>query len=213
MAKKTIVPLDELHIDDTNAREHNERNRADIKRSLEKFGAARSIVVDADGVVRAGNGTLEEARRAGITEALVIETDGKRLVVVKRGNWSKLEAEGDAVADNGIGDTSEWDLKLLQARMIHLKEASVDLNDLGWMPHEADPLLHAEWQPETPDDSTGDDDVGGRNPRKVNFSETEWAALNAAVAKFRIERKDVTLMPGPLVEALCMKYVNGEVSL
>jgi ParB-like chromosome segregation protein Spo0J len=39
------VPLDELHLDPVNAREHGDRNMASIRASLARFGQAEPLVV------------------------------------------------------------------------------------------------------------------------------------------------------------------------
>lgn len=117
----TVVALDTLTPSPVNARRRNAKARTALDGSLETFGAARSIVVDGDGVVRAGDGTLDAARAAGITEALIIETEGDRLVVVKRKDWSVREAIAYALADNRTSDLSEWDADMLE----------VVLEDLG----------------------------------------------------------------------------------
>src|SRR3954469_25269728 len=67
------VSIDSLHIDPANVRVHDERNKSTIRASLARFGAGRSIVLDRNNVVRAGNGTLEQARQAGFDEVLVVE--------------------------------------------------------------------------------------------------------------------------------------------
>jgi DNA modification methylase len=81
---------------------------------------ARSLVMDADGMIRAGNGTLEAARAAGITEAIVVETDGTQLVVVKRPDWSTEKALAYALSDNRTGELSEWDADALAASLAEL---------------------------------------------------------------------------------------------
>jgi len=62
------IDINEIHADPANVRRHPERNLASIKASLARFGQQRPIVVDGNGVVRAGNGTLEAARQLGWTE-------------------------------------------------------------------------------------------------------------------------------------------------
>lgn len=54
-----------------------------LDRSLEKFGAGRSILVDKHGMVVAGNKTLELAVEQGF-KSVVVPSDGTKLVVVQR---------------------------------------------------------------------------------------------------------------------------------
>src|SRR5262249_46324156 len=56
------VPIDSVHPDPANVRLHDERNLEAIKSSLARFGQQKPIVVDRQGVVRAGNGTHAAAK-------------------------------------------------------------------------------------------------------------------------------------------------------
>ena len=53
--------LADLIPDPRNAREHNPRNIGMIVDSLHQVGAARSIVIDENNVILAGNGVVEAA--------------------------------------------------------------------------------------------------------------------------------------------------------
>ena len=130
--------MEEIKFDKRNYRLHNDENKRVIKKSLKELGAGRSIVIDNDGEIIAGNGVYEQAKKLGI-KTKIIETDGSELVVVKRTDL----ATGDdkrkklALADNAASDTSEW----------------------------ADDLLREDWTPEVladfgvvlPDDNTDED--------------------------------------------------------
>ena len=67
--------ISELKNDPANARKHSPRNLKAIRDSLDVFGQQKPIVVDARGVVIAGNGTLEAARDLGWDEIDVAVTD------------------------------------------------------------------------------------------------------------------------------------------
>lgn len=111
------VALADLAPDPGNVRRHPARNVQATNGSVKRFGAARSIVIDGKGVVRAGNATLEAARSAGIKRARVIDADGTELIVVRRKDWTDQEARAYAVADNRAGDLSEWDDAALLAQL------------------------------------------------------------------------------------------------
>ena len=117
----------EIKFDKRNYRKHDKKNKSLIKKSLEKFGAGRSIVVDAEGEIIGGNGVYEQAQKLGL-KTKIVETDGSELVVVKR---TDLKTDDDkrkalAVMDNSTSDTSEFDFELLTA------DFSVDeLEDFG----------------------------------------------------------------------------------
>lgn len=101
----------EIKFDKRNYRKHSDSNKRKIKKSLQECGAGRSVLVDADDTLIAGNGVFEQAQAMGIPTR-VIETDGTELVVVKR---TDLRTDDDkrkllAMADNATSDNVEWDL-------------------------------------------------------------------------------------------------------
>ena len=101
--------------DEHNYRKHSEENKRRIRKSIDEAGIGRSVVVDADGVLIAGNGVASVID--GDTPVRVIETDGTELVVVKRTDLH----EGDerrkklALADNATSDEVEWDMEAIEA--------------------------------------------------------------------------------------------------
>ena len=105
--------LDQLKPDCKNARRRTDRSTELIKESLQRFGAARSIVIDEENRILAGNGTIEGAKAAGIKNLRVIETDGTEIIAVKRTGLSEEEKVGLAIADNRTADLSEWDQEML----------------------------------------------------------------------------------------------------
>ncbi len=78
----TVVPVDSLISDAANVRRRDDRANRAIDASLAQFGPARSIVVDGQQIVRAGNGTLERFARAGGTEVLLVKPKPGQLVAV-----------------------------------------------------------------------------------------------------------------------------------
>lgn len=104
-----------IKYDHRNFRKHSDKNKAMIRKSLEELGAGRSVVVDADDELIAGNGVYEQAEALGLG-VKVVETDGSELVVVKR---TDLHAEDEkrkrlAFADNATSDRVEWDFDALK---------------------------------------------------------------------------------------------------
>jgi len=81
---EATVPLSSLRLDPRNARRHGEANVGMMVASLEQVGAGRSIVIDENDVILAGNGIVEAAGKAGIERVQVVEADGKTLIAVRR---------------------------------------------------------------------------------------------------------------------------------
>jgi len=111
------MPISQLILDDKNANKGTKRGRELLGESLEKYGAGRSVVVDRNNRVIAGNKTVEAARAAGLESITVIETDGTSLVAVQRGDLDlrkDKKARELAVADNRVGELDlEWSPEVL----------------------------------------------------------------------------------------------------
>jgi hypothetical protein len=124
------IDLSELIPDPKNARSHPDENKKAIESSLQRFGAARSIVIDKDGVVRAGSGTLEAASKAGISKVRVIESDGTEIVAVMRSDWSEEECVGYGIADNRTAELAVWEIENLKDLICDLEDVSI--SDIGF---------------------------------------------------------------------------------
>lgn len=116
-----------IHKDKRNYRIHNEKNLSLIERSMRECGGGRSILVDGQDEIIAGNGAYQTAEKLGIP-LRVIETDGTELIAVKR---TDLETESTkrkrlAVLDNSTSDTSKFNYELLREDL-----QISDLEDFG----------------------------------------------------------------------------------
>lgn len=100
----------EITFDKRNYRKHSDKNKKLIRKSLTECGAGRSVLVDKDGCLIAGNGVYEQAEKMGI-KTRVVETDGTELVVVKRTDIGTDDPKRKtlALADNATSDNVEWD--------------------------------------------------------------------------------------------------------
>ena len=104
------VTVASLLFDPANVRKHGERNLDAIKASLARFGQQKPIVVDADGIVRAGNGTLMAAKALGWDEIEIVRT-----------NLRGAEATAYAIADNRTAELAEWDEGALAEQLAALQ--------------------------------------------------------------------------------------------
>jgi site-specific DNA-methyltransferase (adenine-specific) len=109
-----MASIDDLKSDHKNARRRTDRSSSLIAESLKRYGAARSIVIDEDGRILAGNGTVEGAKKAGIGKLRIIETEGDELIAVRRSGLTEDQKVGLALADNRSSDLSEWDNDMLR---------------------------------------------------------------------------------------------------
>ena len=109
-----MTSINSLHSDHKNARKRTDQSAKLIEESLKRYGAARSIVIDEDNRILAGNGTIEGAKAAGIKNVRIIETDGTEVIAVKRTGLTEDEKVGLALADNRTSDLSDWDQEMLR---------------------------------------------------------------------------------------------------
>ena len=110
---KEIKTAADLIQDEHNYRKHSDANKARIKKSIDEAGLGRSVVIDADGVLVAGNGVQQVIDKD--TPVRVIETDGTELVVVKRTDLHTGDPRRKtlALADNATADDVEWDFEAI----------------------------------------------------------------------------------------------------
>ena len=99
---KDIKTLADLTPDGENFNKHTEFGSKLLEDSLRKFGAGRSVLVDKDGNIIAGNGVVETAAGIGMDDVVVVKTDGTKLVVVQRTDLELDTPQGRelALADN-----------------------------------------------------------------------------------------------------------------
>ena len=111
-----MAKLEELKFDDKNFNKHNEYGMSLLEKSLRELGAGRSILIDKDNNIIAGNGIAEVAGQVGLDNVKIIETDGTELIAVKRTDMSLDSKEGRemALADNATASVDlTWDEELL----------------------------------------------------------------------------------------------------
>jgi DNA modification methylase len=109
-----VTSINNLLPDHKNARRRTDRSASLIKESIDRYGAARSIVIDEDNRILAGNGTIEAAKAAGIKNVRIIESDGTEVIAVRRTGLTEDEKIGVALSDNRSSDLSEWDQEMLR---------------------------------------------------------------------------------------------------
>ena len=119
--KSTIeaVTLADIQPDAHNANRGTERGTFMIRRSLEKLGAGRSILLDSKGRIIAGNKTAEAAGDIGLDDVIIVRTRGDKLVAVLREDLDLDDPAGQArelaYADNRAGQVSlDWEPAVIQ---------------------------------------------------------------------------------------------------
>ncbi len=110
------LPVQSLRFDPENARKHADRDLTAIKNSLKRFGQQRPILVDGDGIVRAGNGTLAAAKQLGWESISVVRT-----------KLTGADAVAYAIADNRTAELSQWDRDVLWSNLDAIQSCDPNL--------------------------------------------------------------------------------------
>ena len=111
------VKIDTLIPDDLNANKGTEYGAHLIEKSLTELGFGRSILIDKNNRIIAGNKTIEGAGAIGLENVVVVETTGDTIVAVKRTDIDLDSPQGRslALADNATAQANlEWDNVAIQ---------------------------------------------------------------------------------------------------
>jgi len=103
-----------------------------LKRSIEKYGFNVPLVVDKSGEIITGHTRYKAAKELGL----------KSVPCVRKEDLSKKEIKEYRIADNKVGELSEWDEPLLKIEFEELKDLGSELGDLGFNDSEIDDLLN-----------------------------------------------------------------------
>jgi ParB-like chromosome segregation protein Spo0J len=132
--KELVINVNEIKLDDQNARKHPDRNLKALKSSLRQFKQRKPIVVqkNAEGelICRAGNGTLMATR--------ALKREYIAAVIIEEGD---SQAKAYAIADNRTNELSEWDDFQLADNINDILSNDIDLDAVGYTDKEFDKML------------------------------------------------------------------------
>jgi DNA modification methylase len=137
--KLQTVLIGKISLDPANVRTHDEKNINAIVASLKRFGQQKPIVLDSNNIVRAGNGTLEAAKRLGWKTIKAVKSE-----------LQKEELIAYAIADNRTAELADWDDEALTQQLLILDD---ELRDIAYLDFEmpADNIEPNEKDDEVPD--------------------------------------------------------------
>lgn len=156
MTDDKTISIEELAQDAHNFNRGNEQGQQLMTRSFQELGAGRSILVDKNGNIIAGNKSQQAAIAAGIKRVRVIETDGTELVAVKRTDVDINSAEGRKMAylDNLTTQVNlTWDkaeIESVEADVdgFAISDYGIDLGFSDADPDEADKVEEDDFDPD-----------------------------------------------------------------
>lgn len=129
--EKKFSSIRDLIPDDFNPNQGSPRGSWMLEESMRNLGSGRSIVVDKNGKVIAGNKSLQAARDAGLDEEiLVVRSQGHQLLVHVR---EDLDLDNDplarelSIADNRCAEVGiTWDKEVLKQIKENAQEVKVE---------------------------------------------------------------------------------------
>lgn len=108
--------ITDLHFDDKNHNKGNVKGNKLLEKSITKLGFGRSILLDKENNIIAGNKAAEKAGELGFNKVRIIETDGTEIIAVKRTDVKLNSKKGRelAIADNQTAKAGiEFDFDVL----------------------------------------------------------------------------------------------------
>lgn len=134
--------LDDLKHTEKNVRIHSEQQIRELKRSLEKFGQTRALVVDENNVILIGNGLYEAMVSLGYQEASVYvktelsENDKKKLMIADNKTYAlgidNLDTLNEFLEElQGDLDIPGYDEEILQQMVADADEVTEKISEYG----------------------------------------------------------------------------------
>ena len=166
-----------------------------VAASIREFGFRQPIVVDADNVVIVGHVRLRAAKKLGLSSVPVHVAS----------NLTPTQVKAYRLLDNRSAQEVQWDLELLGAELLELKDLEIDMVLTGFNPHELDTLLlpavdekadNAPPLPEVAVTKPGDLWLCGDPPRQHRVLCGD-ATSPEAVARLLGERKPMLMVTDP----------------
>jgi DNA modification methylase len=119
MAKQSNK-ISDLIADNKNFNKGSEFGNSLIEKSFRKFGAGRSILIDKNNRIIAGNKSVENAMAIGMEDVQIVESDGTKIIAVKRTDIDLDSEQGRemALADNASAKANiVFDAEIIEAEL------------------------------------------------------------------------------------------------
>ena len=123
--------IDTIFPDPRNARVHPPEQISRIAGSIKEFGFLVPVLINSKDQIIAGHDRVEAARKAGLTEVPCVQVE----------HLTKTQQRAYVLADNRLALMAEWDQATLATEMEELQGLDIDVESLGFTPHEIDEVL------------------------------------------------------------------------
>lgn len=178
---KELIDIEELRQDTLNFNKGTYEGEVLIKKSLERFKAGRSVLIDKNNNIIAGNKTVSAAATMGM-KVRVIETTGEELVAVKRTDIDLDSKEGRelALADNRTAQINlAWDEPNLEVAALQF---GLDASDFGLELTDNEPTA----------ESKGEIDVGTFDTNQTLCIKLTTMQYEAVINRLKQENEDLS---------------------
>lgn len=126
-------PMTQIKPDENNANQGTKRGKDLLSKSLKELGGGRSILLDKDGNIIAGNKTFEGAQDAGL-KVRVVQAERGELIAVQREDLDLTDPAGEArrlaYLDNRV---AELDLNWDAEQLARDAASGLDLDGVGFL--------------------------------------------------------------------------------
>ena len=172
-----VVDIRDIIPDDHNFNAGTEKGREMIEKSFRELGAGRSILLDKNNRIIAGNKSQQAAIATGITKVRIVDTDGDEIVAVRRRDVdldSKVGREL-AFADNATQQVSlAWDETELQAVQADVEGFDIadfgfDIEDLPQVTFPTGDDVHTDSSNSNNEESDNDEEEDETDPEKIDL--------------------------------------------
>lgn len=207
--RSTTVDINSIFQDPANARTHSDAQLQYLAKSLQRFGQQKPIVVGADKIIIAGNGTHLAAR----------DILGWDKISVIYSELPTEEARAYGIADNQIGVQSDWDADILSKHIQDLAEWN-PLQDWASVGFEQEFIDNRGEEMEEKEPSPLNEFLDIQNERTdkpvmgkpIKVTEEQRSIINQTVKIVRMQEEDPDMSEGRIVELIFADYISGLVA-
>ena len=142
-----------------NARRHSAKQIDQLTVSISEFGFNTPILIDDQNQVLAGHGRLAAAMQLGLTQVPVVTID----------HLTEAKSRGFMLADNRLGELSDWDEEILALELEELCEIdqTFEITATGFEMPKIDVLIEERHKPKVEEEDPADREVDPRTVESV----------------------------------------------
>lgn len=132
----TNTPIEQIKFYANNAKEHSQKQIAQIAESIRQFGFNNPILIDESGEIIAGHGRMAAAQILGL----------ETVPTIRLSHLSDAQKMAYRLADNKIAENGGWNIELLKLELEKIESSceDMDLSVTGFDSIELDTMFNAD---------------------------------------------------------------------